>query len=113
MFQNFNSKRKKLRQKIRLQRTGRWAMRTVLVGGAIVATVLTLRSGASAFVLEPAFETAIQYQRQEEKKDKKDSEKNFHRQSAKGHKTKDIDSTWLWDNNVKEFEDLDRYNIED
>ena len=88
-------------------------MRTVLLGGAIVATVLTLGPGASVFILEPAFETAIRYQRQEEKKDKKDLEKIFRRQSAKGQKTKDIDSAFLWDNNVKEFEDLDRYSIKD
>lgn len=53
LFEEFKQKRKKLRRQIALQRSGRWVMRTTIVGGAIVATVLTLGPGASRSCWNP------------------------------------------------------------
>ena len=55
-------------------------MRTTIVGAAIVASVLTLGPGASAFVLEHAFEKAVRGQCREEKRAKVELEKEFKEQ---------------------------------
>lgn len=107
LFAEFKEKRDKLRHKIRLQRTGRWAMRTIIVGGAITATVLTLGPGASAFALEPVYERAIKPQRRSEQKAMTDLETAFKQRSQDAHHLKTTDSQWLWDSKVKNLQDLD------
>ena len=111
LFQEFAARRKKLRNKILLQKTGRWVMRTTIIGGAIVATALTLGPGAAAFVLEPAYERAIMGQRQGEKQAKIDLQNELRRRAARGDKLKDADETWLWDTNVRNLKDVESYSI--
>lgn len=86
-------KRKELRRRIRLQRTGRWIMRTTIVGGAIVATVLTMGPGASAFVLAPTFERAVRGQRRNEKRAMVELEEEFkkRKQNPNFQKLQDLD----------------------
>ena len=110
LFAEFKQKRKTLRRKIRLQQSGRWAMRTIIVGGAIVATVLTLGPGASAFALEPAFEKAVSGQRKAEKKAKEDLKAEFVEKSKGTSRLKQTNPDWLWDRHVQEFHDLESYS---
>ena len=106
LFENFKQKRKKLIRKIRLQCTGRWIMRTTIVGGAIAATVLTLGPGASAFVLEPAFEKVVRSQRKDEKREKKALEKEFRDKSRDAKFLKPVNPQWLWNTKVQSLEHL-------
>ena len=107
LFAEFIQKRKKLRRQIRRQRCGRWIMRTTIIGGAIVATVLTLGPGASAFILEPTYEKAVKGQRRAEKQAKVDLEMEFKSKSKDGNYLKAANPQWLWDSKVKEMQDLD------
>ena len=81
-------------------------MRTTLVGGALVVTVLTLGLGASASALEPAYETAVRGQRRAEKKAKEDLKADFVSRSKDGDKLKQTNPDWFWDNKVQRLEDL-------
>ena len=107
LFQDFRRESKHLRRKIALQRTGRWITRTSIVGGAIVATVLTLGPGAAAFTLEPAFEKAVRGQRRDEKRAKAEMEEKF-KEKAKGGSgfLSAINPQWLWNSKLKSMEDL-------
>lgn len=107
LFAEFKEKRNRLRRKIRLQRSGRWIIRTTIVGGAIAATVLTLGPGASAFVLEPVYEKAVRGQKREERKAKADLETDFKKRSQDANRLKTTDPHWLWDSKVKNLHDLD------
>ena len=107
LFEEFKQKRKKLRRHIRLQRSGRWIMRTTIVGGAIVATVLTLGPGASAFALEPVYEKAVRGQRRKEKRDKLELEQEFKKRSKDANHLKNVDAQWLWNPKVRTLQDLD------
>ena len=111
LFAEFKQKRKALRRKINMQRSGRWIMRTTIVGGAIVATVLTLGPGASAFALEPAYEKAVSSQRKAEKKAKEDLKAEFINRSQHSSRLKQINSNWLFDKRVKQLDDLESYSI--
>lgn len=111
LFAEFKQKRKELRRKINLQRSGRWIMRTTIVGGAIVATIFTLGPGASAFVLEPAYEKAVSSQRKAEKQAKEDLKAEFISRSQHSSRLKQINSDWLFDKHVKEMGDLHSYSI--
>ena len=112
LFEEFKQKRKKLRRHIRLQRSGRWIMRTTIVGGAIVATVLTLGPGASAFALEPVYEKAVRGQRRKEKRDKVELEEEFKKRSKDANQLKNKDAQWLWNSKVRTLQDLDdRYSV--
>ena len=111
LFAEFKQKRKELRRKIMMQRSGRWIMRTTLVGGAIVATVFTLGPGASAFVLEPAYEKVVRPQRKAERKAKEDLKVEFIKRSQPSSRLKQIDPSWLDDNHVQEIGDLDSYSM--
>lgn len=82
-------------------------MRTTIVGGAIVASVLTLGPGASAFVLETAFEKAGRGQCREEKRAKVELEKESKKKSKDAHYLKSTNAQWLWNSKVKKLEDLD------
>ena len=111
LFEEFNQKRKKLRRKINLQRSGRWIIRTTIVGGAIVATVITLGPGASTFALEPMYEKAVRSQRRAEKKAKEDLKEDFVRKSKGGGRLKEINPDWLDDTHVKQMKDLESYSL--
>ena len=112
LFEEFKQKRKRLRRHIRLQRSGRWIMRTTIVGGAIVATVLTLGPGASVFALEPAYEKAVRGQRRNEKRAKAELEEEFKKRSKDANHLKNIDAQWLWNSKVRTLQDLDEgYSI--
>ena len=111
LFEEFKQKRKVLRRKINMQRSGRWIMRTTIVGGAIVATVLTLGPGASAFALEPAYEKAVSGQKKAEKKAKEDLRVEFVKKSQHASQLKMTNSDWLFDKNVKQLHDLDTYSL--
>ena len=106
LFEEFKQKRKVLRRKIRKQRSGRWIMRTTLVGGALVVTVLTLGLGASAFAFEPAYEKAVRGKRRAAKKAKEDLKADFVRRSKDGDQLKQTNPDWFWDNKVQRLEDL-------
>lgn len=107
LFAEFNQKRKNLRRHIRLRRSGRWIMRTTIVGGAIVATVLTMGPGAAAFALEPAYEKAVKPQRMKEKRAKVELEEEFKKKSQDAKYLKTMSPQWLWDSKVKTLRDLD------
>lgn len=108
LFEEFREKRKKLRHKIRVQRSGRWIMRTSIVGGAIAATILTMGPGASVFVLVPMYEELFaSCQKEAETNAKKSLESEWNERSANADKPKQADSQWLWDKNVKSLQDLD------
>ena len=111
LFAEFSQKRKTLRRKANMQRSARWVMRTTIVGGAIVATVLTLGPGAFAFALEPAFEKAVSTQRKAEKQAWKDLKADFVQKSQNSSALKDIDSNWISDKHVKHLDDLERYGL--
>lgn len=111
LFAEFKQKRKVLRRKIRMQRSGRWIMRTTIMGGAITASVLTLGPGASTFVLVPVFEKAVSGQIQKEIKDKEDLKAQFVKASQNTKKLKDIDPDWLWDKSVQELQDVELYSL--
>lgn len=107
LFEEFRRDSRKLRHKITLQRSGRWIMRTTLVGGAIVATVLTLGPGAAAFALEPAYEKAVRGQRTEENRAKAKMEAEFKEKSKGGTGLLSaISPDWLWNSKIKSMEDL-------
>ena len=111
LFEEFKQKRKELRRKINMQRSGRWIMRTTIVGGAIVATVLTLGPGASAFALEPAYEKAVRGQRKAEKQAKEDLKAEFVKKSQDGSRLKQTNPDWLFDKGVHSMQDLDSYSL--
>jgi hypothetical protein len=111
LFQEFVAKRRKLKQRIGLQRSGRWVVRMTIVGGAIAATVLTFGPGAAVFALEPAFERAVFGQRRNEKQAKEDLKQELQKRAAGGHKLKEADGNWLWDDNVKTLKDVETYSI--
>lgn len=107
LFEEFRRNSKKLRRKIALQRSGRWIMRTTIVGGAIVATVLTLGPGAAAFALEPAYEKAVRGQRRDERHAKAKLEEDFKKKSKGGSGyLSAINPQWLWNSKVKSMDDL-------
>ncbi|KAF6217523.1 hypothetical protein HO133_006861 [Letharia lupina] len=108
LFEEFKQKRKVLRRKIHMQQSGRWIMRTAIVGGAIVATVLTLGPGASAFALEPVYEKAVRGQRKAEKKAKVDLKADFIEKSKNANQLRQTNPDWLWDNKVKRLQDLEK-----
>lgn len=107
LFEEFKQKRKKLRRRIALQRSGRWVMRTTIVGGAIVATVLTLGPGTSAFVLESMYEKAVRGQRRNEKRAKHQLEEDFKNRSKDANYLQGKNPSWLWTNKVQNMKDLD------
>ncbi|KAL8628036.1 hypothetical protein Q9189_006287 [Teloschistes chrysophthalmus] len=114
LYLEFKQKSKELRRKIRLHKAGRWIMRFTIVGGAVVATVLTLGPGAAAFAREPAYEKAVSGQRRDEKRAKANLEKDLQRKAkSRGGLLSAADPQWLWDSKVKSMEDLrsDRYSI--
>ncbi|KAL8936342.1 MAG: hypothetical protein Q9216_004978 [Gyalolechia sp. 2 TL-2023] len=113
LFEKYKSERDKLIREQRLHKAGRWAVRTVIVGGAIVATVVTFGPGASAFALEPAYETYANKQRNDDRgkmfsltqRCKKDSETHIDDNGG-------YDPAWLYDRKVKSMNDLsDNYNL--
>ena len=106
LFEDFKAKRDKMIRKHRLQKAGRWATRTIIVGGAIAATVLTLGPGASVFVLEPAFEKAASQQRLQEQRAMERLKKDFKEESTMGFQLKESDPAWLLDKKVKRLQDL-------
>ncbi len=107
LFEEFKEKRKKLRRKIHLQRSGRWITRTSIVGGAIVATVFTMGPGASVFALAPIYEKFARGQMRAENKAKTDMERELVEKSVHADKLKQANSQWLWNTNVKSLDDLD------
>ena len=111
LFEEFKQKRKVLRRRINMHRSGRWIIRIGIVGGAIVATVLTLGPGASAFMLEPAYEKVVRGQRKAEKKDKENLKAEFVKKSKNTRRLKHIDSDWLDDKDVKDLDDLESYRL--
>ncbi|KAL9603995.1 MAG: hypothetical protein Q9219_000757 [cf. Caloplaca sp. 3 TL-2023] len=107
LFRDFRRSSRNLRHKIARQRSGRWIMRMGLVGGAIVATVLTLGPGASAFSLEPAIEIVFREQREDEKRAKAKLEEEFEEKSKGGSgRLSAYSPEWMWDSKVKNMEDL-------
>ncbi|KAL8710285.1 MAG: hypothetical protein Q9220_005055 [cf. Caloplaca sp. 1 TL-2023] len=109
LFLDFKQKRKELRRKIALHRTGRWIMRTTIMGGAIAATVLTLGPGASAFALEPVYEKAVKGQRKKEKEAKILLAENF-KKNSQNRNLKAIEPDRLWDTRAESMVDLTQEN---
>ncbi|KAL8720541.1 MAG: hypothetical protein Q9225_002611 [Loekoesia sp. 1 TL-2023] len=112
-FEKFKAKRDKLLREQRLHRAGRWTMRTAIVGGAIAATVVTFGPGASAFALEPAFETYAGKQRHREQAKMHKLEQEYKKENeARFHHTGGFSSGWLHDRKVKSMSDLsDNYSL--
>ena len=90
-FEEFKWKRIPLQHRIRLQRSGRWIMRTALVSSAIVTTVRTMGPGVAVVMLKPAFEITIDYQREDEKRKQVKLEHDF------TQKNNQINPQWLQD----------------
>lgn len=111
LFSDFKQKRRMLRHKIRLQSSGRWIMRTAIVGGALTASVLTLGPGASAFALVPLFEKAVSGQIKAEKQEKDELKAQFVKESQNANKLKGIDADWLDDDKVQRLEDVESYSL--
>ncbi|MCJ1263811.1 hypothetical protein MMC22_003681 [Lobaria immixta] len=112
LFEEFKQKRKVLRRKIHMQRSGRWIMRTSLISGAIVATVLTLGPGASVFALEPAFEKVASRQRKMEKEEKEKLKAKFVEESQKSNRFSQISPDWVLDKNMNRLQDVeDLYSL--
>lgn len=107
LFEEFKQKRKALRRKIHMHRSGRWIMRTTIVGGAIVATILTLGPGASAFALEPAFERVASGQRKAEKEEQELLKAKFVEESQRSSKFKQISPDWVLDKNMNRLQDVE------
>lgn len=113
LFEKYKNKRDKLLREQKLHKAGRWAVRTVIVGGAIAATVVKFGPGASAFALEPVYE---KYASQQEDRDQAKMEK-LKKEYQKENKVHISDtggyrSEWLRDRNVKSMSDLsDRYSL--
>ena len=106
LFEEYKHKSRQLRRQIRLQRGGRWIMRTTIVGGAIVASVLTMGPGASAFALEPLFEKAVRGQRRKEKLEKQELEKELKMKSQNASLLSTKDPGWIWSSKVQSLADL-------
>lgn len=111
LFSDFKQKRKALRRKIRTKRSGRWIMRTIIVGGAITATILTAGPGASTFVLVPLVEQVMGRQKKAEKEQREDLEAQFVKESQNANKLKEVSPGWLWDMNVQQLKDTKVYNL--
>ena len=113
LFEKYKAARDKLMREHRLHKTGRWAVRTAIVGGAIAATVVTFGPGASAFALAPAYETYAQKQRSDDEK-KMDDLKQDYRKESEAHISDGggYDSEWLRDRKVRSMSDLsDNYSL--
>lgn len=110
LFSDFKQKRKVLRHKFRMQRSGRWIMRTTLLGGAITASVLTLGPGASTFVLVPVLEKAVSGLKAREKKEREELKAQFVKESKNANILKKIDPDWLFDMKVQRLEDVESYS---
>jgi hypothetical protein len=111
LFNDFKERRNKLTRKQQLRRAGRWAIRTTIVGGSIAATVVTLGPGASAFVLEPAFEKIASRQKREERAAMDSLERDLKEQSAGTRGLEGYDTSWLRDKSVQRMQDLDSYSL--
>ncbi|KAL8727074.1 MAG: hypothetical protein Q9181_005833 [Wetmoreana brouardii] len=113
LFENFKAKRDKLFREQKLHKAGRWAMRTAIIGGAITATMVTMGPGASAFALEPAFETYAGKQRQNDRAKMDKLEKEYQKENeARSSDIGRYRSEWLRDRKVQSISDLsDNYSI--
>lgn len=113
LFEKYKMKRDKLLREQRLHKAGRWTMRTAIVGGAIAATVVTFGPGASAFALEPAFETYAGKQRHREQAKMHRLEEEYKKENeARIYHTGGFSSEWLHDRKVKSMSDLsDNYSL--
>lgn len=107
LFQEYKQKRDSLLSKHRMQRAGRWAMRTVIIGGSIAATVVTLGPGASAFALEPIFERYANKQKQIERKEKEELKAGYKQESTNSETMSKYSTDWLSDRRVQNRRDLD------
>ena len=113
LFEKYKAKRDKLMREQKPHRVGRWATRTTIVGGAIAATIVTLGPGASAFALEPAYETYASRQRSEDKDNMVKLQKDYEQENqANLSPTGGYDAQWLKDKRVKSMGDLsDNYSM--
>ena len=107
LFEEFKGKRDKLIRKHQLQRAGRWIVRTMIVGGTVAATVVTMGPGASIIALEAPFEKFAQSQKAGERRERHRLERDYKEESATSHALAGYDSTWLRNRRVKRFEDLE------
>jgi len=108
LFQEYKQKRDALLSKHRMQRAGRWAIRTVIVGGSIAATVITLGPGASAFALEPVFEKYANKQKRLEREEKEALKAGYKKESTSSETMSKYSTDWLSDRRVQNRTDLDR-----
>ena len=106
LFEEFKGKRDKLIRKHQLQKVGRWIVRTVIVGGTVAATIVTMGPGASIIALEAPFEKFATSQRKGERQERDRLERDYKEESAASHALAGYDSTWLANRKVKRFEDL-------
>lgn len=106
-FEKFKTKRDELVRKQRLHKATRWTVRTVIVGGSIAATVVTLGPGASAFALEPAFETIANRKKREDKDNMEKLKKQYKEESAIYKDYGEYSADWLDDRTVKQMSDLE------
>ncbi|KAL8868084.1 MAG: hypothetical protein Q9174_005229 [Haloplaca sp. 1 TL-2023] len=113
LFEKYKAKRDKLMREQKLHRAGRWATRTAIVGGAIAATIVTFGPGASAFALEPAYETYANKQRSDDKENMVKLEKDYEQENqANLSPTGGFNAQWVRDKRVKSMDDLaDNYSI--
>ena len=83
-------------------------MRTTIVVGAIVATVLTAGLGASIFALEPAFEKVVSRPRKMENKEKEMLKAKFVEASRRSNRFKNINPDWVLDKNMNRLQDVEQ-----
>ena len=106
LFNDFKRKRDKVLTKHRWHRVGRWTVRSVLVGGGIAATVMTLGPGAASFGLVPAFETVVRSQKTHEKNEIDELVHSYQQAVQRNSELKKHGSLWLKSSRVQTLGDL-------
>ena len=108
VFEEYKQRRDKLFQKHRLQKAGRWAIRTAIVVGAVTATVVIMGPGASLIALEPGYEKFASRQRRKEKAAMEQLKKEYKEDSAVStNGLVEYNPVWLEDKNIQSLQHLD------
>jgi hypothetical protein len=106
LFTEFKKKRDDLHRQQQMNKVGRWVARSVILGGSIAATVVTMGPGAGAFVLVPAYEKVARVQKRAQKAKLKALQDDYKRESNASENLSALGTRWLGDKKVKELRDI-------